>query len=129
MSVAACGVVGDESTGIDTTDLAEPERTYVEALLCVIGTRKPTLRQIWAIMDFVWHDMGGNKWNPDAHMLERYYRHPVWTLNGLFIEQHTLSLQNRETFSDWVREQAPSRVADFGGGFGTLARMVAAKCP
>jgi hypothetical protein len=64
VNAIAGGVPVVESTGIDTTNLPEPERTYVEALLCVLGTRQPALRQIWAAMDFVWHNMGGNNWTP-----------------------------------------------------------------
>jgi hypothetical protein len=129
MTEATDRVVRKESAGIDTSDLTGPERDFVEAIVCVWGTRQPTLEQMWAAIDFVWFAMGGNKWSPDPDLLARYYRHPIWLLNGLFIEQHALSLEYREAFSDWVREQGPSRVADFGGGFGTLARMVAAKCP
>jgi 2-polyprenyl-6-hydroxyphenyl methylase/3-demethylubiquinone-9 3-methyltransferase len=50
-------------------------------------------------------------------------------LNGLFVDQHNESLQNREIFTNWVESLSPSRVADFGGGYGTLGRMIAAKCP
>ncbi|MEA1048976.1 class I SAM-dependent methyltransferase [Lamprobacter modestohalophilus] len=55
--------------------------------------------------------------------------HPVWLLNGLFIEQHAQSLDNRRRFTDWVAAQSPRRVADYGGGFGGLARMIGAACP
>jgi Methyltransferase domain len=129
MTKATPRMVQNESMGIDTSDLTGRERDFVEAILCVWGTRQPTLEQMCAAIDFVWYAMGGNKWSPDPDMLACYYRHPIWVLNGLFIEQHALSIEYREEFSDWVREQRPSRVGDFGGGFGTLARMVAAKCP
>ena len=59
--------------------------------------------------------------------LANYYRHPVWLLSGLFGESHDLSLQNRESISDWVAQKKLNRVLEFGGGFGTLARMIADK--
>ncbi|MBK1620992.1 hypothetical protein CKO42_21715 [Lamprobacter modestohalophilus] len=53
----------------------------------------------------------------------------TYLLNGLFIEQHAQSLDNRRGFTDWVAAQSPRRVADYGGGFGGLARMIGAACP
>jgi hypothetical protein len=58
-----------------------------------------------------------------------YYRHPVWLLNGLFIEQDSQSLSHRRVFTDWVVHQSPNRVADFGGGFGGLARSLGRALP
>lgn len=34
-----------------------------------------------------------------------FYAHPVWLLNGLFIEQNAQSLANRRGFTDWVAAQ------------------------
>lgn len=109
--------------------LSQSEREILAALLTLFGSDEPSLEQIWAAMDFVWRNLGCDNRSPNADMLARYYRHPVWLLNGLFVEQDEASLQHREEFSDWVRKQSPRRVADFGGGFGTLGRMIAAKCP
>jgi hypothetical protein len=58
-----------------------------------------------------------------------FYLHPVWMLNGLFIEQDTQSLASRRVFTDWISKQAPARVADFGGGFGGLARFIGEALP
>ena len=58
-----------------------------------------------------------------------FYSHPVWLLNGLFIEQHSLSLQHRVAISDWVVEQGFDTVIDYGGGFGTIAKLIATKRP
>ena len=92
------------------------------------GSRYPTLDEIWSLMDEAWIENGCS---PDV-MDERigaFYRHPVWLLNGLFIEQHPQSLENRLQFCDWIAQQSPSRVADYGGGFGGLARMIGEACP
>jgi len=88
----------------------------------------PTLEQIWALMDEVWESLHCDADVQDDR-IDAFYRHPVWLLNGLFIEQHEQSLANRKCFTDWVVDQAPVRVAEFGGGFGTLARMIGAALP
>jgi hypothetical protein len=58
-----------------------------------------------------------------------FYRHPVWLLNGLFIEQDPQSLAHRQAFTTWVTQHLPTRVADFGGGFGGVARSIGATLP
>lgn len=88
----------------------------------------PTLEQLWALMDETWRELGCDSEVMDAR-IGAYYSHPVWLLNGLFIEQHAQSLDNRLCFTDWVASQEPQRVADYGGGFGGLARMIGEACP
>ena len=88
----------------------------------------PNLEQIWMIMDEIWQDLECNP-NIIDFRIDKYYSHPVWLLNGLFAEQHEQSLINRRRFAEWVCAQKPERVADYGGGFGTLARMVGEICP
>ena len=81
-----------------------------------LGWRYPTLEELWALMDEPWYDLNCD---PDVmdDRISQYYRHPVWLLNGLFIEQHDQSLENRRQFSAWVANQSPKRVADYGGGY------------
>lgn len=108
------------------------ERTEYQTLqrmLALLGTDSPTLEQIWECMDFMWDSMGCNSRCLDDVKLSKFYRHPVWLLNGLFIEQHELSIQHRRVFTNWIAAQNPHRVADYGGGFGTLARFIGERCP
>lgn len=88
----------------------------------------PTLEQLWTLVDEPWKQL-----NCDPNVMDErigaYYSDPVWLLNGLFIEQHAPSLENRRRFTEWVVAQAPKRVADYGGGFGSLARMIGDACP
>ena len=79
-------------------------------------------------MDEVWSQL---KCDPNVmdHRVSSFYSHPVWLLNGLFIEQHAESLNNRQVFSDWVVKMSPSRIADYGGGFGSLARRLGEALP
>ena len=87
----------------------------------------PSLEQIWQLMDEVWYKLKCDSEVIDIR-IDEYYSHPVWLLNGLFTEQHEQSLANREGFTSWVIDQNPQRVADIGGGFGTLARMISNRC-
>lgn len=115
--------------GIDASVCQPDARPAIEAFITLFGTQSPSLEQIWAAMDFVWDQCGVDNRDPDPRNLAEFYSHPIWLLNGLFVEQHAESLKNRQVFTDWVASLAPSRVADFGGGYGTLGRMIAAQCP
>lgn len=88
----------------------------------------PSLEQVWQLMDESWCALGCDPLQMDDRV-QRFYEHPVWMLNGLFIEQHDLSLRNRQGFTTWVAQQKPGRVADFGGGFGGLARFIGNALP
>ncbi|MCP5272938.1 MAG: class I SAM-dependent methyltransferase [Burkholderiaceae bacterium] len=88
----------------------------------------PTLEALWALMDEAWRAHGCDPQVTDAR-ITAFYRDPVWLLNTLFIEQDAESLAHRRLFADWAARQAPRRVADVGGGGGTLARAVADACP
>jgi hypothetical protein len=109
--------------------MSTADRAAVETLLRRVGTKEPTLQQIWFCLDAVWDELGCNNRKLDPIKIATFYSHPVWLLNGLFAEQDFASLRNREIVADWIAKKQPRRIADFGGGFGTLARMVAAKCP
>jgi ubiquinone/menaquinone biosynthesis C-methylase UbiE len=109
--------------------LNSSEKTTLNAFLQLLETDEPSLEQIWASMDFVWDLLGCDNKSIDFSKLSKFYHHPIWLLNGLFVEQHQESMFHREAFADWIADQNPKRVADFGGGFGTLACMIADKCP
>lgn len=88
----------------------------------------PDLQQLWKLMDEPWQKLCCD---PD-HLDERvtaYYKHPVWLLNGLFTEQDPRSLAHRQAFTSWVAKKHPLRVADYGGGFGSLARLIGDSLP
>jgi hypothetical protein len=107
--------------------LGEAERSY---LLSVFERYQgyPSLQQLWQLMDEQWQAHGCDPLQMDGRV-SAFYRHPVWLLNGLFIEQDPQSLAHRQAFTAWVMQQDPARVADFGGGFGGLARFIGAALP
>jgi 2-polyprenyl-6-hydroxyphenyl methylase/3-demethylubiquinone-9 3-methyltransferase len=83
------------------------------------------------MMDQVWDKFGCDNRKPDWDKIGKFYQHPVWILNGLFIEQHDLSMQHRHAISDWIKlnqkKYSIQKIVDYGGGFGTLAKLIAKK--
>ena len=85
------------------------------------------LYDIWQFMDAIWDNIGCSNQILDNEKLSKFYSHHVWLLNGLFIEQHAISLQHRYAIANWINSKAEKigLVLDYGGGFGTLARIIA----
>lgn len=112
-------------------DLPQSQQQQIDRLLRnTEGLFTDDLERIWYMMDRVWDELGCNNENVDWEKVEKFYKHPVWLLNGLFIEQHELSMQYRHSISDWVvNNENISHVLDYGGGFGSLARLIADKKP
>ncbi len=108
--------------------LTSAERRAIEQQLAQVGSR-PTLEQLWSLMDQAWDRCGCDNRNPDPDHLARFYSDSVWLLNGMFIEQHDVSMGHRQAITTEVAALAPERVLDFGGGFGTLARLLATALP
>jgi 2-polyprenyl-3-methyl-5-hydroxy-6-metoxy-1,4-benzoquinol methylase len=88
---------------------------------------KDDLEQMWYLMDLIWDDYECDSQNLNWENMGKFYSHPVWLLNGLFIEQHDVSMGHRHAISDWIIENKFNDIVDYGGGFGTLARLVAEK--
>lgn len=108
--------------------IAPAEQHWLLDIFKRCGGNYPTLEDIWSLMDEAWAGTHCDPLCMDSRMHD-FYRHPVWLLNGLFIEQHVPSQVNRQCFTEWVVRQSPRRVADYGGGFGGLARMIGIACP
>jgi hypothetical protein len=88
----------------------------------------PPLKELWKLMDEPWLAYGCDPLVVDER-IQKYYEHPVWLLNGLFVENDSQSIEYRSAFVNHILSFNPSRVADYGGGFGTLARMLANALP
>jgi len=104
------------------------EKAALETMLSLTGTN-PTLEQLWDLMDQSWHRYGCDNRSPSYDRLSAFYSDPVWLLNGMFIEQHAVSMGHRQAITAAIAALAPAQVVDFGGGFGTLARLLAAALP
>lgn len=113
---------------LNDKDINEYERREVNRLLGIISEMKgPNINKIWYIMDYVWNELGCDNINLEWEKISKFYSHPVWLLNGLFIEQDTESMGHREAIAEWLINSSISNVIDYGGGFGTLARVIAKK--
>jgi len=99
----------------------------IDSLLSRSPNNPPELEDIWWLMDNIWNEIGCDNRSPDWDKISEFYKHPVWILNGLFIEQHELSMQHRHAISDWIVRKDIKQVLDYGGGFGTLARLICDK--
>jgi 2-polyprenyl-3-methyl-5-hydroxy-6-metoxy-1,4-benzoquinol methylase len=108
--------------------LTPAERSAIEHQLAQVGS-DPSLEQLWGLMDQAWERRGCNNHTPDPERLASFYSDPVWLLNGMFIEQHAVSMGHRQAIATAVAALAPQQVVDFGGGFGSLARLLAAALP
>jgi len=109
-------------------NLTETEKSDIEKLLLREDkTIQTDLEQMWYLMDLIWDDYACDSKNLNWDNIGKFYSHSVWLLNGLFIEQHEESMGHREVISDWIVENNFKNVVDYGGGFGTLARLVAKK--
>jgi len=114
---------------INLTDknLTTIERAEIEKLLKRQDNNFNDLNQMWYLMDLVWDDFECDNKKLNWEKIGKFYSHPVWLLNGLFIEQDDVSMGHRHAISDWVLNNNLKNVVDYGGGFGTLARLVAQK--
>jgi len=89
----------------------------------------PKVDDIWNIMNQVWDDMGVDNKYYDSEQLSKYYSHPVWFLNGLFIEIDQESTNNRKSIAGYFKNKENLKILDYGGGFGTLAKEIAKITP
>ena len=68
----------------------------------------PNLEQLWFLMDEIW-----NEYKCDSNIMDskidNFYSHPIWLLNGLFIEQDNESLNYRNEFVDWIVKKNPKQ--------------------
>lgn len=110
-------------------DEANLERSELETIIRLLSRSMhapPELEDIWMILDHVWHELNCDNRNFNSEKISYYYQHPAWLLNGFFVEQDLASKQHRQTISEWIAEKSEIQtVLDYGGGFGTLARLIA----
>jgi hypothetical protein len=102
------------------------ERRAITGLLEKTG-EELTLSQLWSLMDQGWVAHGCDNRRPDPSALAAFYADPVWLLNGIFAEHDADSLAHRRAIANTVASLSPQGVVDVGGGFGTLARMIASR--
>ncbi|MCP5459187.1 MAG: methyltransferase domain-containing protein [Gammaproteobacteria bacterium] len=87
------------------------------------------IAQVWRLMDDEWERCGAGYDKDQLSAVRKFYDSPIWLLNGIFTECDTESVRHRDSIANWVAEQNPNLVVDFGGGYGALARKIAHICP
>lgn len=103
---------------LDTESLSSGELRYLNSL----PESLPTVDWVWEQIDSVWDGLGlDNSSSLDDQPVGEFYRHPVWLMNGIFSHADPESVGHREAIAEYVASLNAKRVADFGGGFGTLA--------
>jgi 2-polyprenyl-3-methyl-5-hydroxy-6-metoxy-1,4-benzoquinol methylase len=106
--------------------LNENERREIARLMQFAQHDPMNLHDMWHMLDVVWNEYGCDSREPDSPNVSKFYAHPVWVLNGIFAENDALSMRNRNVIAAWVAQQDDvHRVMDYGGGFGTIARLIA----
>lgn len=83
-----------------------------------------SVEAVWAAMDREWDRLGAGYTADRADRLGEFYGSPVWLLNGLFTETDPESRGHREAVAQFIAQTGSDRIADFGGGFGALARTI-----
>lgn len=118
---------------IDNLPVGDNDKESLQTMLRVDAGNRSNLEQIWYLMDIVWDEYKCDNLNYNWDQIEKFYNHPVWILNGLFIEQDKVSMQHRHAISDFIVGKTTKGhhrfklVVDYGGGYGTLARLIAEK--
>ena len=110
--------------------LSENEKSSLNKAFPGLDISKLDINRLWNLMDQIWDDLGCNYSTSEDNLkkIEKFYEHPVWILNGLFVEKDSESQINREKIVNWInknnKEYLVKSVLDYGGGFGTLGRMI-----
>lgn len=90
----------------------------------------PAVEWVWAEMDRVWDQVGLDSRRPLAgQAIGEFYRHPVWLMNGIFTALDPVSAAHREAIARYLDGKGARLVADYGGGFGELARAITRAVP
>jgi len=112
------------------TDIPEETLTRDEFIyLSQFQGKDLNLEELWALMDRTWESVGASYVDADKEALSKFYASPVWLLNGLFTEYDSDSKRHRDGIADWLANHTFDVLWDYGGGYGSLARKIAALCP
>lgn len=121
-------LTSDLQSILEHESLTEEEREWLAYAANRLYSHAPLVSQIHELMDEVWKEIGCDPIVNDQRISD-FYSHPVWLLNGFFIEQDPESRRIREVFAEWAASHSPKRIADIGGGFGNLAVELSSQIP
>lgn len=96
-------------------------REYLRSL----PASRPAVEWVWQEMDRAWKEIGLRNTLPlSVKRLGKFYGSPVWAMNGLFTMLDPVSATHRKSIAAYLSSSKCSIVADYGGGFGMLAREI-----
>ena len=85
----------------------------------------PTVEWVWQEMDRIWHHFRLDNFQPlSKQPIGEYYSHPVWLMNGIFTSSDPVSIAHRMAITRYLSQIKAKAIADYGGGFGSLALAV-----
>jgi 2-polyprenyl-6-hydroxyphenyl methylase/3-demethylubiquinone-9 3-methyltransferase len=85
----------------------------------------PKIEWLWAEMDRIWDKFSlCNKRSLVGQPVAKFYRHPVWLINGIFSAVDSTSVAHRKAIALYLYNSSMKEIADFGGGFGSLAQVI-----
>ncbi len=106
--------------------LSEAEKGYLSGL----PLTPPTVEWVWGEIDRVWRTFGLNNRKPlDNQPIGDFYRHPVWLMSGVFSATDPVSKVHRLAIAEYVAGLGARSIADYGGGFGILAKAITDASP
>lgn len=107
---------------INTDNLSPEIIEYINSLPQEI----PPVEWIWQEMDRVWKKYNlNNKLPLQNQKIANFYSHPVWLVNGIFTANDTDSITHRKSIKKYLVKNKIKYVADYGGGSGVLANILA----
>ena len=112
------------SFNTDIQNLDNETKVEIKRLLKESENYPPQLKDIWYLLDLVWTETGCEN-DLSENNLKSFYSHQVWILNGIFIDYDKESLMHRTAISHYLKNMKLMDILDFGGGWGTLARVIA----
>lgn len=90
----------------------------------------PTVEWVWGEMDRIWHQFGlDNRHFLIYQPIDEFYQHPVWLMNGVFTALDPISASHRDAMARYLGGTGAKLIADYGGGFGELARAITRAMP
>ena len=115
---------------LEDKNLTKNEKDEIEKILTREDkTLETDLSRMWHLIDLIWNDYGCDNKNLNWENIGKFYSHPVWLLNGLFIEIDGESMRHRKSIAEYFRDKKKLKILDYGGGFGTLAKEIAKITP
>ncbi len=99
------------------------EWPQLKPYLSFYQNRKPTPKEERKLLNQVWDDMGLDSFDVDKELLNKYYQHPIWLQNGLWIESDDPSLLNRWSLAQLATGKQ-IQVLDYGGGIATVGKLI-----